>query len=547
MNHEEQSDRQERIEISIACLADASERSETGELSGAELADIFGVSEPMISLIKKGRKVLSFEAVLRYAKYRGVELHVLMSDIRSKMVVAEETTQRPSDPPDHEIVSYVLENIQRKVALLRQPKKTSDCKAREFYEMAIGLAVQASERFNVPLLLPVICFSSNGGVFEFCVPDSSPMRRRKYRAKWSHSEPPYAFKRLVQQWWKKPALETNVSHDCTLTRPNNKAAKPVRLFWDDLWPGQVGARALQLRAISLPVFTNYATPNLGNAGDIAVSMVFLFPKQFVPPPSVRNSLFLIAQFVGQVHSYELAAQVQGLSSLIGQSLLPQDIRTHASYPVDSALHLKVEAFFERLNESVMSAERIGMVEIWSYDWTEGRFVSLSPSFRYVHPDIADEDVANPLDPTGPSMTTRQALDATVEERTPRPFAKSSLILAQRRPMHITSRDVLELNGIRINPRLEGGTVVGLPITLLDRRNRRSISSVLYANSLDRAMGPERLIERIMHVAQQEDLEDFIDISAAPSLAGAPSNRSRRLFDKRVPTKMSSRALPCLRC
>ncbi len=471
----------------------------------ARIAEELNVEQSMISQIEASKKSFSKEKIELYAEHLGKTFSDLVCELVA-MVPAEEPPQ-PANTIETKIVmiadrvdelinqtTLAIELLQK---MIFQPKIAGECAAMKFYEKIVRCAFNAFRSTEFPIVCAAIVFRH--GLNDRLMVVNDAFNRRAFNlncciprnlADAIEKRVLVRAESLVEEWSIiRPAAEFSGELDADAH------------YWEKFTGESAREAGTRLKVFAIGVQRNVAQDEHAHT----VSLLFTFRNSMEGNDKIKLAMWLFGQAVQQIHAIELRDNARSIARVVGLSLLPADIRPHdAFYPhagtaCSEKLEAVVSAFFKRISHDLEIGPLLATADIWSYDWTKGKFACLSQYFRMIKRGPGKKELTYS---DGSKITLAEAYERAFESLTPRPYGKTAFILTTRRALIVDRPAPFGSTSSPTHPELDIGTFLGVPIALYDRDNDRHIYSVLYVRCVKQISSAKQLVLRISEIAQE---------------------------------------------
>lgn len=495
-NERQQEPLLDTVAISKACLQHAEDwLIESGlKPTQAEIGRQFGVSGPRIHSIKKG-EAFDFKSIWFYAQQRGLTFDRLLEELPVELGYAKPEPVNPIaiEPPSKSFLEAIRELIESVDELLSSTEDYEKC-----YRQTVEVVLDAARQAGVPLRSAAICVC-DGENPRFYVPFREGKAGRADVHEIAMKAPKNVARHMVDWWHEWLENEKDVTSK-VVVRPDVREKSESQRFWQEFAGSSDREGRQLLRLYNACAHIGVGEDRVGLSDVSIASVVFVSEERYIAPSDELQGMHLVRQLLKRIYSMELQKQAQSVARLAGVSPNRIEVEAHAKFygktdgedkPRASveALEWQVSSFLEAVCCDAENPHVFPVAEVWSYDWSCGKFVFLSRGFRYVcekmH-QIPREIVESKI----PLVLAERFAD--VETRTPRPGGMTSLIMMTRRPAVMWRAN-------SIHPEL--AAFLGMPITLYDSVLERRIWSVLFVGLRAKVYNPTAVVRRIGHWAE----------------------------------------------
>lgn len=505
-----------REDLSKGCVEYAVSRLRARGIEPSQdaIAEELGVTQSMISQVKSGKspsKSLSHDTIAKYATKVGLTFGQFCTQLLSLVAATRpppsSTCPRGFSPQD--LLARVLTEVEILSRAVILPKPNRNCAADKFYRKILARSYATLAQFDSRHLATSLCIrNSDESTFLISHHESSTKANR-----WCGT-PPVDIDAAIAECVGRTGGDRLVTKS-TVIQPPASVQGHSGDFWDHLVHDPRPPLGEEVLLLSVPISTS-VSPETSTAMSHSTVMLFFFRQDFVVCETIQRVLWLLATVTQLVYRIELQAHVQGLQKLCGLRLQPADMRPHAAFygeegqrcrggfgQIESATH----RYLERIVEDPAIKDSAVAAEVWTYDWTEGRFTCLSPLFRFLNPRLSKMKIRL-LD--GRMRTLEEVYKEKRSRFVPRSYGRTSLIMTSQQSMMFTCRrDEHSERGV--NPCFPfNGSVIGIPIRIRDAFNKRWIHGVLYLRC-ERALSEKKrnlVIERILALASESSLHSW---------------------------------------
>lgn len=511
----------DRFDLSRACIEYVADKlKQRGVRPKQELiARELGVGQSMISQASKAdsQKPLSYRAIATYANKQKMGLGEFCFEL-IKLIPAPNMKARKLEVKRfdaQEFLSKTFKHFERISRVLSKEKACGECNAEKFYQKIVTFAFCLLYKSGFNPLATGLFFAHNGYLDSYI---SHRKHTRAHNVKLAGKRIPQNIRNILHRSWAGKRLP-NLLKDFTVTRPPKANLPESEHFWQDLTGREAGDSGERLKIYVGRVYLKESVVEDFQGGTYSINMLFLFEHGFQAPNVVCQAMVLLAELARCVYSFELEAHVESVTTLIGTPLLPADIRPHSNYyrysggrytSVPGKLEATVQSFFDELMKNELLRKVIVAAEIWSYDWTKGKFVNLSPYFQYINPSYSKVRVLV----NGRTTSLAEVYKKPPAKLSPPPYGLTCSILISRKATYIHGgvRNSSFGNG-KEPSHVFKGTLIGVPLIIADRTNDRVIHNVLYIHCAVMIDEPEELVKKMAKIAKAKCKDIKMIVSA----------------------------------